>query len=129
MADSVAMAELELVIGNKNYSSWSLRPWLFLRHNGVPVVSENSNALRRGNSLALLTLGRRSILKTEAPHRSAPRPPGTGRAARLGHGTARQGESTSGSDSAACSATSIGGRREIGDCLASESTGLNQADS
>jgi glutathione S-transferase len=24
-----------LVIGNKNYSSWSLRPWLFLRHAGV----------------------------------------------------------------------------------------------
>ena len=23
---------LTLVIGNKNYSSWSLRPWLFLRH-------------------------------------------------------------------------------------------------
>jgi glutathione S-transferase len=24
-----------LVIGNKNYSSWSLRPWLLLRHSGV----------------------------------------------------------------------------------------------
>ena len=24
-----------LVIGNKNYSSWSLRPWLALRHGGV----------------------------------------------------------------------------------------------
>lgn len=24
-----------LVIGNKNYSSWSLRPWLFLRKNGI----------------------------------------------------------------------------------------------
>jgi glutathione S-transferase len=24
-----------LVIGNKNYSSWSLRPWLFLRHNVI----------------------------------------------------------------------------------------------
>ena len=24
-----------LVIGNKNYSSWSLRPWLLLRHAGV----------------------------------------------------------------------------------------------
>ena len=24
-----------LVIGNRNYSSWSLRPWIFLRHNGV----------------------------------------------------------------------------------------------
>ncbi len=25
-----------LVIGNKNYSSWSLRPWLLMRHFGVP---------------------------------------------------------------------------------------------
>lgn len=24
-----------LVIGNKNYSSWSLRPWLLMRHHGV----------------------------------------------------------------------------------------------
>jgi glutathione S-transferase len=24
-----------LVIGNKNYSSWSLRPWIFLRHNKI----------------------------------------------------------------------------------------------
>ncbi|MBZ0092881.1 MAG: glutathione S-transferase family protein [Sulfuricellaceae bacterium] len=30
------MEALTLVIGNKNYSSWSLRPWLFLKHNGVP---------------------------------------------------------------------------------------------
>jgi glutathione S-transferase len=27
---------LRLVIGNKNYSSWSLRPWLLLRHFDVP---------------------------------------------------------------------------------------------
>jgi glutathione S-transferase len=25
-----------LVIGNKNYSSWSLRPWLLMRHFGLP---------------------------------------------------------------------------------------------
>lgn len=25
-----------LVIGNKNYSSWSLRPWLVLKHLGIP---------------------------------------------------------------------------------------------
>jgi glutathione S-transferase len=30
------MALLTLVIGNKNYSSWSLRPWLLLRHAGIP---------------------------------------------------------------------------------------------
>jgi len=27
---------LKLVIGNKNYSSWSLRPWLVLRQGGIP---------------------------------------------------------------------------------------------
>lgn len=30
------MAEFTLVIGNKNYSSWSLRPWLALRKAGIP---------------------------------------------------------------------------------------------
>ena len=30
------MAALTLVIGNKNYSSWSLRPWLALRAAGIP---------------------------------------------------------------------------------------------
>lgn len=29
------MAGLALVIGTKNYSSWSLRPWLLLRHLGI----------------------------------------------------------------------------------------------
>ena len=30
------MAGLKLVIGNKNYSSWSMRPWLALRANSIP---------------------------------------------------------------------------------------------
>jgi glutathione S-transferase len=29
------MAPLTLIIGNKNYSSWSLRAWLFLKHIGL----------------------------------------------------------------------------------------------
>jgi len=29
---------LTLVIGNKNYSSWSLRPWLLLRHAAIPFT-------------------------------------------------------------------------------------------
>jgi glutathione S-transferase len=29
------MASLKLIIGNKNYSSWSLRPWLVLKQAGV----------------------------------------------------------------------------------------------
>jgi glutathione S-transferase len=30
------MSEFTLIIGNKNYSSWSLRPWMLLRHLGLP---------------------------------------------------------------------------------------------
>ncbi len=30
------MADLTLVVGNKNYSSWSLRPWLYLKHFEIP---------------------------------------------------------------------------------------------
>jgi glutathione S-transferase len=30
------MSELHLTIGNKNYSSWSLRPWFLLRQVGIP---------------------------------------------------------------------------------------------
>jgi glutathione S-transferase len=29
------MSEFTLVMGNKNYSSWSLRPWMLLRHLGL----------------------------------------------------------------------------------------------
>jgi len=29
------MSDLTLVIGNKNYSSWSLRPWIFMKKYGV----------------------------------------------------------------------------------------------
>jgi glutathione S-transferase len=30
------MAALTLVIGNKNYSSWSMRPWVLMRELGIP---------------------------------------------------------------------------------------------
>ena len=30
------MPNITLIIGNKNYSSWSLRPWLALRQSGLP---------------------------------------------------------------------------------------------
>jgi len=29
------MSDLTLIIGNKNYSSWSLRPWLFMKHHNI----------------------------------------------------------------------------------------------
>jgi glutathione S-transferase len=32
------MSGLALVIGTRNYSSWSLRPWLLMRHLGLPFT-------------------------------------------------------------------------------------------
>ena len=39
---------MKLVIGNKNYSSWSLRPWLLLHANGIEFT-EISESLRQEN--------------------------------------------------------------------------------
>jgi len=47
------MNPLTLVIGNKNYSSWSLRPWLVLRQMGVPFT-EVRIPLYRADTLAEL---------------------------------------------------------------------------
>ena len=42
---------LTLVIANKNYSSWSFRPWILMRHFGlafeeavIPMAQENTRA-------------------------------------------------------------------------------------
>ena len=42
MAEGVGMAATDytLLIGDKNYSSWSLRPWLALKHFGIPFAEE-----------------------------------------------------------------------------------------
>lgn len=34
------MPSYTLVIGNKNYSSWSMRPWLLLRHFEIPFAEQ-----------------------------------------------------------------------------------------
>lgn len=34
------MSEFTLVIGNKNYSSWSLRAWLWMKHTGLDFDEE-----------------------------------------------------------------------------------------
>ncbi len=34
------MSDFHLVLGNKNLSSWSLRPWILLEHAGIPFVEE-----------------------------------------------------------------------------------------
>lgn len=45
------MADFEIIIGNKNYSSWSLRPWLVLEHleveydeTVIPLYRDDSKA-------------------------------------------------------------------------------------
>ncbi len=34
------MTTLTLIIGNKNYSSWSLRPWIFMKQMGLPFTEK-----------------------------------------------------------------------------------------
>jgi glutathione S-transferase len=57
------MAELELVIGNKNLSSWSLRPWLLMAHAGIPF---------REQLVPLYPLERRARLRDYSPNGKVP---------------------------------------------------------
>jgi glutathione S-transferase len=34
------MTDLTLIVGNKNYSTWSLRPWLLLKQAGIPFTEQ-----------------------------------------------------------------------------------------
>lgn len=34
------MGDLKLILGNKNYSSWSLRPWIAMKHSAIPFDEE-----------------------------------------------------------------------------------------
>ena len=45
-ADRRRMADFTIYLGNKNYSSWSLRPWLVLKQIGGPVRRDRHPALR-----------------------------------------------------------------------------------
>ncbi|MBL4574417.1 MAG: glutathione S-transferase family protein [Gammaproteobacteria bacterium] len=49
---------MQLVIGNKNYSSWSLRPWLLLKHFDIPFEEI---------SIALFTEGYQQELAKYSP--------------------------------------------------------------
>ena len=40
----------DLYIGNKNYSSWSLRAWLLLKHFGIPFVEHMESVDGRDNN-------------------------------------------------------------------------------
>jgi len=57
------MSRLQLVIGNKNYSSWSLRAWLALRKIGVEF-----DEIR----IALYTAGHKDEIKHHAPSGKVP---------------------------------------------------------
>ena len=47
------MTPLTLVIGNKNYSSWSMRPWLALRQAGIPFEEVRIPLYQPGSTEAL----------------------------------------------------------------------------
>jgi glutathione S-transferase len=49
----IAMADRLLVIGNHNYSSWSLRPWLVLKHLGLPFRLERIALEQPGTAAAI----------------------------------------------------------------------------
>lgn len=46
----------DLYIGNKNYSSWSLRPWLLLKHFAVPFTEHMVSVAGRDYNAALKPL-------------------------------------------------------------------------
>ena len=46
----------DLYIGNKNYSSWSLRPWLLLKHFGIPFAEHMVSVAGRDYNAALKPL-------------------------------------------------------------------------
>ena len=71
------MTDLSLVIGNKNYSSWSLRPWLALRNAGIrfgerliPLSDENWRAaiaaVSPSRRVPVLLHGARTVWETLA---------------------------------------------------------------
>ena len=42
-----------IVVGTRNYSSWSMRPWLVLRHSGVPFAALDVEVAGKGVNSAL----------------------------------------------------------------------------
>jgi glutathione S-transferase len=69
------MAEFTIYIANKNYSSWSLRGWLALRHSGAPFeegviplgeANTRANILRRSPSAKLPALHHGSLVIWES---------------------------------------------------------------
>jgi glutathione S-transferase len=50
------MSELKLIIGNKNYSSWSLRPWLAMKVAGIAFVEERIPLYKPGSKEKILAV-------------------------------------------------------------------------
>ena len=48
------MSDLVLTIGNKNYSSWSMRPWVAMRHAGIPFTEVVVPLDQPGTAAAIL---------------------------------------------------------------------------
>jgi len=48
------MAARTLVIGNRNYSSWSMRPWLFMKQNGIAFEEVRIPLYQAGSKKELL---------------------------------------------------------------------------
>lgn len=51
---------MKLIIGNRNYSSWSLRPWLLLSVHGIPFEEIRIPLYRRDSKAALSAYTRAS---------------------------------------------------------------------
>ena len=65
------MSDLTIVIGNKNYSSWSMRPWLALKKTGRKFREENillRQAETKGRILGYSGAGKVPILKHDLKH-------------------------------------------------------------
>jgi glutathione S-transferase len=45
---------MKLLIGDKNYSSWSMRPWLLLKHFGIPFEEVLTHLGEPGTTAAIL---------------------------------------------------------------------------
>lgn len=63
------MSPMQLVIGNKNYSSWSLRPWLAMKVHGIPFDEKRIALYTAGSQEEILRYspaGKVPILKDGA---------------------------------------------------------------
>ena len=61
---------LKLCIGNKNYSSWSMRPWVLLKQAGIPFeeVMVRFDSFE-ADSQFKRTLAEHSFVPFDEPHR------------------------------------------------------------